>query len=211
MKKILFLITFLGVVFAPLANASIGILPILDKPSDVSRFELVAYPGETLTAKVKIINNSEDASTYVRFFAADERKQDNPDAFVLEENEVVPKFVGAWIVPKQNLIELEPKQSKEVEFSIVVPKDNPIGLYRGGFIAAEVPDKMETSADSAVRIVSQIAARVYVDVQERPIGDIITDEVEKSPYITSVAIVIGVLLVIVFIWGFTHRKKARRL
>jgi len=146
-------------------GTSIGIKPgkpRKEEPKSSSIFIHYAKPGQKIDESVVVVNTS----SYVRkvkLYPADSIissgggfscKQE------LEEN----ILVGKWILFDVNEVTLDPYESKEVSFSIVVPQDLPGSEYNGCVVAQEISNQVNDSKKPGINLNYRNAIRVALRI-----------------------------------------------
>mgnify|MGYP001560033360 CR=1 FL=1 len=93
------------------------------------RYEISGDPGETITEKMRLINETKDSQTFYASFANFEARGDTGSPTFVDARE----GLGTWITTEQASINLAPGIQKEIEFKINIPKD----AEPGGHFAAD--------------------------------------------------------------------------
>ncbi len=133
-----------------------------------ARLEIEADPGETVSSKFTLINNQEDTKV---FYSSAEN-------FEAQDETGVPSFVPSeegldtWI-SKPGQVTLEPKERKEIPFTIKVPIDAGVGgHFAAVFWATEPPQTTEGGQVAVGAKVGQLVfLRVRGDITEK--GEIV--------------------------------------
>jgi hypothetical protein len=92
------------------------------------RYEISGNPGETLTQKMGLVNESKNTQTFYASFANFEAQGDTGSPTFVDPKE----GLGTWMTTEQASITLAPGVQKEIEFKIKIPKD----AEPGGHFAA---------------------------------------------------------------------------
>lgn len=111
------LVTCFGV---PLRAHALTITPI--------RYEISGDPGQTLTEKMGLVNETKSTQTFYASFANFEAQGDTGSPTFIDARE----GLGTWITTEQASITLPPGAQKELTFKIAIPKD----AEPGGHFAA---------------------------------------------------------------------------
>lgn len=168
MKKIIILIILVlfGIIIFPLKSLALTVSP--------AKLELSADPGDKIIGIITLISNEGERVSYYTSF---------------ERLEVVgiwgePKFTGektglaTWIEISPSKITLEPRERKEVSFSIQIPEDaQPGGHYAAIFFGTAPP---EGGVGIATRMAVLVLLRVSGEVIES--GEILNFRAEKKVF-----------------------------
>ncbi len=130
-------------------------------------FELSADPGQTLTNQIKVINTSDSA---LQLETKVENISGTGDRGQVELTEEETDFsLSSWIKTDPSSFTLAPKETKNVSFTITVPKNAEPGGHYGtilvGTIAADKPDT--TGAVIAQRLGSLVLVKVSGEIDEQ--------------------------------------------
>jgi hypothetical protein len=161
------------------AGRTISVIP----PS----FELYANPGESITDKIRVRNDSAVETSYTimveDFQAVGEEGQVN----LIDDSQPSTTYsLAQWVTPTPSSFSLKPGAEREVTFSINVPKDaEPGGHYCSVLVKMGGETKTEGSGASvSSRVGSLILLRVSGNVKEEAsVESFTTNEnyYEKSP------------------------------
>ncbi|MCC7436525.1 hypothetical protein IT402_01465 [Candidatus Nomurabacteria bacterium] len=92
------------------------------------RYEIAGDPGQTLTEKMGLVNETNTTQTYYASFSNFEAQGDTGSPTFVDAKD----GLGTWITTEQASITLAPGAQKELSFSIKIPKD----AEPGGYFAA---------------------------------------------------------------------------
>ncbi len=92
------------------------------------RYEISGNPGQTLTEKMGLVNESNKTQTFYASFANFEAQGDTGSPSFVDAKE----GLGTWMTTEQASVTLAPGAQKEISFSIKIPKD----AEPGGHFAA---------------------------------------------------------------------------
>lgn len=104
----------------PTATHALTITPI--------RYEIAGDPGETLTHKMGLVNETKNTQTFYATFANFEAQGDSGSPTFIDPKD----DLGTWMTTEQASITLAPGAQKEIAFTIKIPKD----AEPGGHFAA---------------------------------------------------------------------------
>jgi len=142
------------------ASRSIAVTP----PS----FELFANPGESVSDKIRVRNDSGIAQTYhvvVEDFKA--VGEEGSIDLVTEDQSNMGYSLAKWVVPEPKTFSLDAHEEKEIPFTINVPKNaEPGGHYASVLVNMGGETKVSGGAAVTSRVGSLILLRVSGNVQE---------------------------------------------
>jgi hypothetical protein len=92
------------------------------------RYEIAGDPGQTLTQKMGLVNETKTTQTFYASFANFEAQGDTGSPTFIDAKE----GLGTWITTEQASVTLAPGAQKELTFTITIPKD----AEPGGHFAA---------------------------------------------------------------------------
>lgn len=131
---------------------------------------LKGAPGETIKGKVIVTNQDDTEGAYALVSAADATVT-GQGAFALEAGDAEQVDIGKWLTVDQPKFYLNPKESKEVSFSITLPDNLQPGDHAGGItvqtdtgVRKITRDKKEESQTngSSLTITTRVGVRVYL-------------------------------------------------
>lgn len=128
--------------------------------SSKNYFEL--NDGESVDGILKIKNNGEEKMD-VHLYAADGDKTDL-GAISLKVENSISKTVGSWIIISQKDHSLEPKEIKDVPYTIKIPKGTVPGNYAGG-IAIENSNTDGSNGGMVVKITNRVVEPFLVSIK----------------------------------------------
>src|SRR3989344_4276145 len=122
--------------------------------------------GERKEDAIVIFNSTDEPET-VKLYPVDSVPS-NQGNFALESQDAPRDGVGAWITLQENVVTIPPGESREIPFTITIPRNTDVGEHSGGIIIQKaVPGKAE--GEAAASIVTRVGIRVYETVP----GDIV--------------------------------------
>lgn len=83
------------------------------------RYEISGNPGETITEKMGLVNETANTQTFYASFANFEAQGDTGSPAFIEAKD----DLGTWITTEQASVTLAPGAQKEIPFKIAIPKD----------------------------------------------------------------------------------------
>ena len=117
--------------------------------------------GESKQDAVLVFNTTDEVKA-VKLYAVDSTPS-NQGNFALKGEDDPRVGIGAWIELSEEVIILEPGQSKEVAFTITIPEDADVGEHSGGIILQKA-DPSNVDAETGASIVTRVGIRVYQTV-----------------------------------------------
>jgi len=159
-KSFLFIFVFLFSHFfflVPRVQA-VGISPIL--------VDIEKAPGENYFGKIRITNENNAETIYylsVQNFVA--KGEDGQQAFIPEDNSF---GLAKWIIPEAKSIQIGPYGSKNISYSVVIPKKaDPGGHYAALFVSTK-PETEDSGSSVGVGAKTGVLflARVAGDIRE---------------------------------------------
>ena len=152
---------------APSAGrATFGIKPshaTLKAPIDArARFDYTATPGAQQPDYVAVSNNA-DTPLHLSLYASDGFNT-STDGFDLLPASKKPVDVGSWITLKTNVLDVQPKQTVVVPFTVRVPLKVTPGDHIGGIVASLRTFGVDKKGDK-VAIDQRVGTRVYLRIQ----------------------------------------------
>lgn len=150
--------------------------PFTARADDTSRsltvippsFELYANPGDSLSDKLRIKNESTENTTYslrVEDFKA--LGEEGGVGLVDDEQSNTTYSLAKWVYPEPKTFTVAPGQEKEIPFTINVPKNAEPGGHYGSILVTIGGDaKVQSGAKVSSRVGSLILLRVSGNVKE---------------------------------------------
>jgi hypothetical protein len=131
------------------------------------KFELFANPGDTVTEKVRLRNESDFPVTY-NVITEDFTSSGEEGAVALEDQTSTnTNYVLAnWITPELKDISLQPKEESTFNFKIDVPKDAEPGGHYASILFSSGGETQPGAASVTSRIGSLILLRISGNVKE---------------------------------------------
>jgi hypothetical protein len=144
-------------VFAQEGGRSISVVP--------PKFELFANPGDIVTERLKITNNSGVVSNY-SILVEDFGSTGEEGQVVLEEQGADSKYsLAQWIEPEATEIVLEPNEEKNLTFNINVPRDaEPGGHYASILLQSATDPNLPQEGGAAAAVSQRIGSLVLLRV-----------------------------------------------
>ena len=167
MLRRLTLVAVLAAAFAPAAHAAgpaFGIRALVH--SKLGYFVYDAKPGTRVTGKVQITNSGNRVGT-VKLFAADATTGQTSGTVYLTSGEK-RHDVGAWVRLPAKQLELGPRETRVVPFTVVVPSGAAVGQHVGGIVAETAQratgpkSKGKANVQITVRNLAIVAVQVNV-------------------------------------------------
>jgi hypothetical protein len=168
MKTSLFLKLFLTLLLTTLTPVSvfaqISILPSTSETQknskDLTSLIYSLNPGDSVSDTITI-KNTQDSDLNI-LLASNDAQVTSEGVFTVAPNSQENKLLGAWIQIQEKNISVPAKQTREIPFTINIPKEVTTGEY-GGAISMSI---LSNSASSApVTIQNRIAQRIFVAVK----------------------------------------------
>lgn len=133
-------------------------------------FELYANPGESITEKIRVRNESDSANSY-QVVVEDFKAVGEEGSIDLVDDQSNTSFsLAKWVVPEPKNFSIEPGQEKEVIFSINVPKDaEPGGHYASILVKIGSENAPGGAAAVSSRVGSLLLLRVSGNVREEAV------------------------------------------
>lgn len=155
------------------------------------KFELFANPGDTLSEKMRVRNETDVPVTYT-IVVEDFSTSGEEGHVVLEEGESNTSFsLAKWIEPETRDLILQPNEEVSLTFRINVPRDAEPGGHYASIIMQTGSDQMiPGSAVVSQRVGTLILLRVSGNVSENAILENFTvpSYLEKGPVVFSARI-----------------------
>jgi uncharacterized membrane protein YtjA (UPF0391 family) len=130
------------------------------------KFELFSVPGDTLTERVRLINESTFPIT-VSVVIEDFTSAGEEGEVALEEEGANTSYsLAKWVEPSVKDIVLQPGEESAVSFDIVVPRDAEPGGHYASILFASGGESIPGGAAVTQRIGSLILLRVSGNVEE---------------------------------------------
>jgi hypothetical protein len=178
-KNLLLLILLVSLPFSALAQPVETKQGVYSKPAFPNKenpfqFSMEIRPGEAQTETLEIKNESTDTAT-IKIYGTDSGTNDKGSlAFKLSTEK--QSEAGRWITPLQPNINLEPDQSINTEFTVLIPPDTEPGEYLGG-ISVEISNIGTQTNESGGKVQVNIRKieKVYIKVTDNP------QPIEKMP------------------------------
>ena len=130
------------------------------------KFELFANPGDTVTEKIRIRNDSDFPVTY-QVIVEDFGSTGEEGHVALEEESPDSLFsLATWIAPSVNEIILQPGEEQSFSYAINVPKDAEPGGHYASILFQSTQEDLPGVTDVTQRIGSLILLRVSGNIEE---------------------------------------------
>ncbi|NMC35703.1 DUF916 domain-containing protein [Candidatus Beckwithbacteria bacterium] len=164
----IFLIAFFFVFYVIISNkfvlaqgTSLTIIP--------PKFELFSNPGETISEKIRVKNNSDAPQTYTVLIEDFTTSGEEGDVVLEEEQSDTSYSLAKWIEPAFKDVILQPNEEKSLSFVVNVPRNaEPGGHYASILFQSNLEGvNVEGGASVAQRIGSLVLLRVSGNVNEK--------------------------------------------
>ena len=156
-----------------LVLASLGAALATDIGVSPPRLELVARPGETLTASVAVLTQAA-AEQRVAVEIGDWELAPDGQIVLLPAGSLDASASG-WLEPEASSVTVPPGAQRDYRIAVTVPADAPVdGTYRSMVFFTVVPPAAETEGVGVVTT-TRIGVAVYVTVAgtERPAAELV--------------------------------------
>jgi len=171
---LLFFVVAGGMILAEgvFAGVKLGVSPVV--------FELTGNPGETITNQIKVFNDSEDSIVGIEMLVEDISPSGEEGFVSVAPAETYTYSIASWVVFDQQEFVLQPKEERNVVFSIVIPENAEPGGHYGTVLAGSkaVIGKEMTGAAIAARVGSLVLLSVPGEVKQ----DLVVSEFSAPSY-----------------------------
>ncbi|MBP6858174.1 MAG: hypothetical protein KBC11_03255 [Candidatus Pacebacteria bacterium] len=127
------------------------------------RYEISGDPGQTLTEKMGLVNETKTTQTYYASFSNFEAQGDTGSPTFIDAKD----GLGTWITTEQASITLAAGAQKEIEFKIAIPKDAEAGGYFAAIFWGTSPGGAPGQVSIGTKTGLLILLSVNGDVQEQ--------------------------------------------
>ncbi len=127
------------------------------------RYEIQGDPGQVLTEKMGLVNETNSTQTYYASFANFEAQGDTGSPTFVDAKD----GLGTWIITEQASITLAPGAQKELSFSIKIPKDAEPGGYFAALFWGTSPGGQPGQVSIGTKTGMLILLSVNGDVREQ--------------------------------------------
>lgn len=174
-KKLIFLpvlIVFSVSLFSGARAAEMGTLGITpaspdpNNPLTKSWFIYTAEIGREIKDQVRVVNLT-DKVVRAKVFSAD--AVTTPDGAYTIKEELDKRDIGTWINLAENIVDLQPKETKIIDFVLRVPANAEVGDHMGAIMVQEA-EKLEgvkeggTGVETGIKIAVRVGTRVYLTI-----------------------------------------------
>jgi len=123
------------------------------------------FPGQVWSSFVKVVNNNLIPLTvYVSVFDFEGDERGGIKFVAPPEGKVKDFYLSSWIEIEKEQIEIPPQQSKEIPFTIHVPKDALPGGYYAGILVGTQPIG-EQKPGTVIKISQQVTCLILLTVE----------------------------------------------
>jgi len=153
-------------------GVKIGVSPVV--------FELTGNPGETITNQIKVFNSSEDATIGIEMIVEDISPSGEEGFVSIAPADTYTYSIASWVVFNEKEFILQPKEEKQVLFSIVIPENAEPGGHYGTVLAGSkaITGKEMTGTAIAARVGSLVLLSVPGEVKQ----ELAVEEFTAPPY-----------------------------
>lgn len=141
-----------------LSLGGLGIRPANPRPPDTGWFVYQLKPGESVSDAVLVVNDT-DAAVTVQLNAVDYEPTDI-GAFGVKGSDAEQTDIGKWVQLATTTLDLPPRTSQEVPFTLAIPLDADVGEHAGA-IMAQPTQARQSSKISGAYITTRVGARIY--------------------------------------------------
>ncbi|MBD3270700.1 DUF916 domain-containing protein, partial [Candidatus Peregrinibacteria bacterium] len=135
-------------------------------------------PAGGIATDTIVLNNTSDKEVEVKLYAADATNND-AGSFIIKSAQEEQYGIGKWTKIEQNQINLEPNESKEIDFLISIPDEIAPGQYFGGIIKEELNGectKNPADCKQQIHVKTRTGNRIYLTIPGEVIEDVkVTD------------------------------------
>ncbi|GEM_PF-3740884 len=148
--------------------AQIGASPNPEQDGQVTGRSWFVYgevaPGSVIHDSVRVINSS-DQEALAALDAVDGETTKVGGVFGLRNSEEPKKEIGLWTKVESEEVELKPKESKIIPFTISVPKNAEVGDHIGGLVVYKKQKSIPGEGSIGFQVVGRVGVRVYLTVK----------------------------------------------
>jgi len=154
-------------------GGGLGIMPSQIEGGETrSWFVYTMNKGESREDSITINNHSDKSKTVVIEFLDAISTTDG--SYSLVESRSKNQDIGKWVDLEESTFVLSAGSSREIKFTVTVPNDASVGEHNGGIVVYEKP-KIN---NSDIKIITRVAARMYITVPGKIERNIEFEEVD---------------------------------
>lgn len=159
-----------------------GILPAHPDPnvkwSDVW-FVYTLKPGESKSDEVRVINNTDEVLK-AKVYPVDATT--TPDgAFALFGEKDEQKEIGKWVKLAKYEVEIPPKTTEIIPFTLTLPMENlDVGEHIGGIVLEKGQPESQKIKGTTLNIITRVGVRMYITIPGKIIKDLKITNLEWS-------------------------------
>lgn len=160
-------------------------------------------PGDTLEDSLWLANlrDEENALGIYAVYVLEQNGESKNYSLRTDESKEITEWIKIEQEPGINSINLSPKEKREIDFSINIPADTPMGTYFGGFALEKATPTNEIGIGNAFRKI----IRIEIKVSDKTVG-IKTAESAYYTY-TYIALIIFVISLVYYLLSLKKAKK----
>jgi hypothetical protein len=169
-------------------------------------------PGDTYSDAF-IVENKSDSVKKITLYPADSVTVNGE--INIKNNTDKQENIGKWTKFETNEITLQPREKKQVGFTITIPANAAFGNFKGGFNAVESPEipKNQSGIFYSTRIVLMVKVKITDNPQHIPLRseiNLFTSVLSSAtPYFWT-SLGLFTLGIIYFIYGILREKKNKQ-
>ena len=150
--------------------------------------------GETYTGHITIVNPANSTQTLKYSVSAAPYSVTDENYSVDLSATTGRTTITEWIKIKEPEGELQPNESKDIEYTITVPGDAPAGGQYAALIVTNSPDQESSSSDLTISSVYEIASLIYANVSGKTVHDGTIIENNVPSFVTRTPVEINATL-----------------
>lgn len=162
-------------------SAGIGLLPGAPRSSVPRSSSIIIHkvaPGQHITDKVKVANNSSTVKTLTIY--ATDSQMSSDGAFACAQLAEAPQKVGKWVSLAKSSVTLQPQTSELIDITIIMPQHIQSGEYNG-CIAVQESNPQSSDPHNGITLQFRSAIRVALTVPGDLDANIIIDNIDREP------------------------------
>jgi len=132
-------------------------------PGQGNIFNFTMQPGDKQQGTVKVINLTSNP-TDIMFYGAD--AVSSTVSFSASSYNDKQNTIGKWLIFNPNTITLQPRETRDIPFTIQLPASTPPGIYAGAIAASSLPQGTSNAQNNTmgINVLTRIILKVYVTV-----------------------------------------------